>query len=353
MFRTVSLLLLIVISCRSYLAAQCTFTPTVIPGQPILCPGASDTLWTQVYDSYQWYKNNNPVAGATNQFHVITQNDMLKQFKVAATLDGCTENSASVLVDGWVFLLPYVIQSGDQGTFDPNTQSFILCPGDTMILEMGQPYVENVQWFNNGQPIPGANNTMYYVTQSGSYTSCGAPSVCPDYQDCMLIPIDVVFSNTPQPMISQSNDTLFSSAAPSYQWSFNGNLIPGATSQFYVPSSSGSYSVTITDNFNCSIVSGVFNYVATGTWTPGAGQFSFSIFPNPAREQFSVLFQHTPNDNYVITVTDLLGVEVTAPQKVSGSSTKAVVKTGLLRKGNYIVRVSNEVMMSYAKLLVH
>lgn len=353
MFRSASLLLLIMIICQNYLAAQCTFTPTVVPGQPILCPNGSDTLWTQVYDSYQWYKNNNPVSGATNQFHVVTQSDMLKQFKVAATLDGCTENSASVLVDGWVFLLPYVIQSGDQGTFDPNTQSFMLCPGDTMILEMGQPYVENVQWFSNGQPIPGANNTIYYVTQSGSYTSCGAPSVCPDYQDCMLIPIQVVFSNTSQPVISQSNDTLFSTVAASYQWSLNGNNIPGATSQFYVPVNSGSYSVTISDNFNCSIASNIFNYVATGTTTPVAGQFSFSIFPNPASSHFYMLFDHARKNDYIITITDLLGIEVTAPLKVSGSLTNVEINTSHLEKGNYLVRVSNEVKTSYSKLLIH
>lgn len=235
MIRFTILLFIISFMVLASAQAQCSFTPTVIPSQPILCPNANDTLWTQEYEAYQWYKNNNMIAGATNQFYVVTQNDILKQFKVAATLEGCTESSASVLVDSWVFLLPFVIQSGDLGYFDPNTLSFVLCKGDTMILEMGQPYVENVQWFDNGIPIPGATAPVFYVTESGSFTACGAPAVCPDYQDCMLIPIDVFFSSTPAPVITQSNDTLFSSSGVSYQWFFNGGIIPGAMSIFYEP----------------------------------------------------------------------------------------------------------------------
>src|ERR1700749_401274 len=80
--------------------AQCNFTPTITPNNPVLCPDQTDTLWTQVYDSYQWYKGNNPIDGATNQYLIVTQqHDVGLKFKVAATQDGCTAFSASVLVD--------------------------------------------------------------------------------------------------------------------------------------------------------------------------------------------------------------------------------------------------------------
>jgi hypothetical protein len=353
MIRLTALLFLFLLIEWSSTLAQCTFTPTVIPSQPILCPNVSDTLWTQEYEAYQWYKNNNAIAGATNQYHVVAQNDILKQFKVAATMEGCTENSASVLVDGWVFLLPYVIQSGDLGTFDPNTQSFILCPGDTMILEMGQPYIDNVQWFDNGNPISGANNSIYYVTSSGSYTACGAPTVCPDYLDCMLIPIEVTFSTTPAPVITQSNDTLFSTTAISYQWFLNNNIIPGATSKYYVPAVSGSYNVSITNNFDCNLFSATYNYIATGSLSDNVAPFTFSIFPNPAHDILTVFIRNATPDAFAVTVTDIFGKTVSSPLKSSGAANKIIFDTGKLTAGNYLVRISNSKQVVYEKLVVY
>jgi hypothetical protein len=353
MIRLTALLFLFLLIEWSSTLAQCTFTPTVIPSQPILCPNGSDTLWTQEYEAYQWYKNNNAIAGATNQYHVVAQNDILKQFKVAATMEGCTENSASVLVDGWVFLLPYVIQSGDLGTFDPNTQSFILCPGDTMILEMGQPYIDNVQWFDNGNPISGANNSIYYVTSSGSYTACGAPTVCPDYLDCMLIPIEVTFSTTPAPVITQSNDTLFSTTAISYQWFLNNNIIPGATSKYYVPVVSGSYNVSITNNFDCNLFSAPYNYIATGSLSDNVAPFTFSIFPNPAHDILTVFISNATPDAFAVTVTDIFGKTVSSPLKSSGAANKIIFDTGKLTAGNYLVRISNSKQVVYEKLVVY
>ena len=87
--------------------AQCTFTPTVTPNNIILCPNDSAELTTQEYDSYQWYKGSDPIVGATSQTLMVHQyEDAGYEFKVAATLDDCTESSVPVLVDGWAFLFP-------------------------------------------------------------------------------------------------------------------------------------------------------------------------------------------------------------------------------------------------------
>ena len=53
--------------------AQCNYVPTVYPADLILCPNATDTLWTQVYDSYQWYKDDSLIQGATNRYYVVDQ----------------------------------------------------------------------------------------------------------------------------------------------------------------------------------------------------------------------------------------------------------------------------------------
>src|SRR5687768_10000242 len=95
---------------------QCPFDPLVTPSNLILCPNESDTLWTQVYDSYQWYKDGNPIPGATNQYYVVNQfADAGSYFSVSATDSSCTEMSPQVLVDGWAFLPPFVMHQGDLG----------------------------------------------------------------------------------------------------------------------------------------------------------------------------------------------------------------------------------------------
>ena len=56
------------------LHAQCNFSAVVVPGHPILCPDGTDTLSTQVFDSYQWYKNSvdpgNEVGTNSNTFSI-------------------------------------------------------------------------------------------------------------------------------------------------------------------------------------------------------------------------------------------------------------------------------------------
>lgn len=297
--------LLILIFLRQFsLLAQCPFDPTVTPSNLILCPGSTDTLWTQSYDAYQWYQDNSLLSGATNQFYVV--NSSGSYYSVAATLDTCTEESPQVLVDGWAFLLPFVIHSGDLGYYDPELGATILCQGDTLILTLGNPYNTNVQWYDNGDSIAGATENDLLVTESGIYTACGAPDVCPEFIQCGLDIAVLVMS--PTPVITQSNDTLFSNiAADSYQWYYNGNIITGATNSFYVPTATGEYSVGVTDPFGCNGASVPYFFTATSIATP---QNSFELFPTITR---NLIFIKCPQPISLITIHDELGNEVLYP----------------------------------------
>ncbi|MBK7851529.1 MAG: PKD domain-containing protein [Bacteroidetes bacterium] len=67
--------------------------------------------------------------------------------------------------------------------------------------------------------------------------------------------------NPATPSFSQTGDTLMASPAAAYQWYFNGVLISGATSQRFIATLSGNYSVEITDGKGCTAISPV-RYVA-------------------------------------------------------------------------------------------
>jgi hypothetical protein len=244
------------------LRAQCAFTPTITPANLILCPNESDTLWTESYDSYQWYKAGMVVPGATLQYYVVDAfNDAGNYFKVEVTQSACTEMSDSVLVDGWAFLPPFVISEGN----------FTLCPGqDSVIFILGQPYTDNIQWMDNGAAIPGANDDTLIVYGAGSFTVEGTPPQCPNFVQTLGVSLDVTLYQppviTPQDLVlcSGGTDTLFVVASPGYQWYRDGVAIPGATQSFYITDTSGAFTITTTEG-GCSLsdTANVTEYNAT------------------------------------------------------------------------------------------
>ena len=188
----ISLILLISLT----LEGQCTFDPT-INGELILCPNSSTTLSTQTYDKYQWYRREyseptlSPIQGDTLQtISVSNPDDVLYYYAVEATLDGCTELSPEVLLDGWAFLPVTVTSTGDFQV--GNSGESLVCIGDTMFFTINLPYNTNITWFKNGTPIAGEDSTTLTVTSEGQYTVTGAPDICPDYQQSLGLTLEVV-----------------------------------------------------------------------------------------------------------------------------------------------------------------
>lgn len=274
-------LLMLFASLGGHLAAQCTFTPTITPANPILCPNSNEVLSTQVYDSYQWYKDGQPVPGAVQQTLTVNAfNDGGSNFTVACTLDSCTELSAPVLVDGWAFLPPTVMHNGDAPYgIGPNGE-LAFCEGDTLLLDLMMPYDTNIQWTDGGQPIAGATGGTLVVTEGGNYTVSGAPSICPNFIQQLGVSIAVQFSPLVQPVIAPSgNDLCASPAGTGHQWYLNGAAIAGANAACITPTGAGSYTVAVTYGTPCTMPSDPF--LVTGIEEPVA--YGLQLFPNPTR----------------------------------------------------------------------
>lgn|GEM_PF-1366193 len=312
--------------------AQCDFTPEIVPKKVILCPNAKDTLaTTEAYDSYQWYRNNRPVPGATHRYFVVHQQQDAGTFiKVEATRNGCSAFSKRMLIDGWAFLPPFIIESGDIGVYDPYRDALIECKRDTLILTLGSPYNVNIQWYNNYKPIPGANEQSYTVTKKGSYTVCGAPDICPDYIACESIPINVLYDSL-HAEITERNDTLFASRGSDYQWFYNGELIPNSNQGFLVPLKNGRYRVAVRDKYTCSDVSQVYVYTA------GSKESLISVSPNPVHDVMYVKIKS--NDASQIIVSDLLGNRL---MQVPVTNFYQTISLANLHRGNYVVQLLNK-----------
>lgn len=279
---------LLAISTASH--AQCSFVPTVTPNNLVMCPDTQDTLWTQVYDHYQWFKDGTLLPGDTLQYRVVDAfNDGGSNFSVAATLNNCTDTSEEVLVDGWAFL-PVTVMSVGNFQIDPNDGHAIICDSnalhnrDTLIFIMNLPYNTNIQWSKDGSIIPGATNDSLRVTATGTYLVQGAPDICPNYVQNSL-PLDVEVRN-PIPIIINNNGTLMvspdSTAFTGYQWYRDGSAIAGATHASYVPTVSGAYAVSGNDGF-CDGISAPFQFTITDIGNVGKN-IRVDIHPNPATD---------------------------------------------------------------------
>ncbi len=222
--------------------------PTIINGNVLLCPDEEETLATQEYDTYQWYKDGSVIPGATGQTHTINYyDDVLSTFSVYVTLGDESAMSPTIFVDGWTFLPVVVMSYGDGFWFDD--EAWQLCEHHELFFEIMLPYTTHIQWYRDGMPIPDANNSVYQPDQTGVYTVSGAPAVCPDYVQYSL-PLSVIVHTAPTPVISQQENTLYASIFPG-QWYAGDDPIPGATGETFIPGEEGWYSFKYTDANGC------------------------------------------------------------------------------------------------------
>ncbi|MBL7717303.1 MAG: T9SS type A sorting domain-containing protein [Flavipsychrobacter sp.] len=255
MKRTVRYLssLLLSVCSATIINAQCD--PVITPATITLCPNETDTLWSDAHDTYQWMKDGTPISGANSQYIVVdANNDVGSLFSVITTTTGCTgpDTSADVLVDGWMFLLPYVV----------NVTNTMLCPGvpDSVVFDFSLD--SNVQWYFNGNPIPGATNDTLVAYNTGFYTAEGAPSVCPNYIMQLGLQLSVD-SNVPPVIAPDSLELCLGSMGTlattlvtydSFQWYLNGQQVLNSNTASFLASIDGYYHV-VTDEDGCILAS--------------------------------------------------------------------------------------------------
>jgi len=203
------------------------------------------------------------------------------------------------------------------------------------------------QWYMNGSPISGANDTSHVVTLSGVYSVIAInPSGCVSFSDTMTV---VFCAPLTPPLISNStNGNLIVTNVPvgfSIAWALNGVLIAGATSQTYSPTSNGVYSVIITDMYNCSISSDDFNLAV------GINELSNSdwkIFPNPGNQQIEI----SVKSNLIgaqCEIMDLSGRQLDSFTLIESS---LQINTDNLPSGSYFINLKMEGLSTSKKLII-
>ncbi len=178
-------------------------------------------------------------------------------------------------------------------------KSGLECEGDSIVLSTsGFPGSVTCRW-STGEIAPSIT-----VKSSGSYWATPV-----DLQPCFTTSdTRVILFNPPppKPTITQRADTLFSTAAESYQWKRYNKILPNETKQFLVLKRTGDYSVTINDKKSCSSVSDDFDVTSTGVDEPFQSA-SINIYPNPTDDDIQI---EVPFSGVECRISTVLGMTV-------------------------------------------
>lgn len=172
-------------------------------------------------------------------------------FYVEVTDDGCTEASETVVWDAWNFLPPSIASSG-QSTY---------CVGESTVISNAFNGPSFFQWCKDGVLIPGADQSSYTVTESGTYTLSAAYADCPNYWQSSGVGPSFTFTSPTTPLITEMEGTLIADSGTSWQWILDGVDIPGATDSSYkTDGQEGMYQVRVTDANGCEATSAPFQF---------------------------------------------------------------------------------------------
>ncbi len=221
-------------------------TANVTPSDSIvICNTDSVRLTSDPANTYQWYRNGNAISGATGQTYDVRQSGSYTI--VVANNLGCEDSLTTPIVA--------TTGSAQAGILPKDTQE--ACVGETITLTAEFP-ADSFYLYRDGIFVVKGTRMTYMLNTSGNYTLIAFSGAC---QDSLDVPVTLIFHPLPTANVTlNTNDSvcngdsveLVSDPANSYQWFLNGSVIAGATNQNYFAKTSGSYTVAVTNTFNCS-----------------------------------------------------------------------------------------------------
>lgn len=318
-----------------------TYTVTVT--NAIGCPGSDDVIVTN------FPVNNAIISPNSNLF--VCQSDSLEltassSFSNYSWSTGSTAQSILVAAPGGQVTIEATdgngCSVGDTVFVDfkniPNPNPVIvpgpvvnLCPGTSATLDAGA--FASYDWSDGSttQNITVSNGGSFAVTVTNADGCVGESA-----------PVTVNNVPNPTPAITQSGSQLTATGGPfaTYQWLLNGNQISGATQDTYTATTTGTYSVTVTDSNGCKGTSTTL-VVTVGAEAAANSLLGIDLYPNPTNGIVHVRTLTPINWNVDIRVTDMYGKVVKAFQYGSIQN-KVELDLMDVANGMYLMNIRDE-----------
>lgn len=124
-------------------------------------------------------------------------------------------------------------------------------------------------------------------------------------QSCISVDVNTVMNVVPVITITESSDVLSTITGASYQWYFEGNMIPGSTAQSHTANASGNYSVQITFANGCIGFSDEFFHGMANLSEMSIG--TIQLYPNPTRDNLNLSIENAIGSNLSVSIVDQTG----------------------------------------------
>ena len=270
-------------------ASMCSTTVTVtetvvappvvgaIGGSSAACVGGS-ILLTDTTSGGVWSSDNTAIATVTSTGDVTMVS--AGSANVIYTVTNAAGCSASVSKAVSTVTLPV-------STILPAVTSATLCHGNPVAMSVssvGGGSGLSYQWYRDGIAIAGAVASGYTATIPGSYTVTIFAGSCSE----TLSGINVIAPPNPV-IVHGTGSLLYTGSFATYQWLFDGHLIPGAITSIDNASAAGVYNVVVTDGNGCTDTSAAY-VVSGGTSSVQVvvNAADIKLFPNPATAQITI-----------------------------------------------------------------
>ncbi len=271
------------LGCSAY-SDTITVTVNSIPSFSVkyisnsFCPGDSMLLTASTNDtiySFEWTRNGTIISGKTDSIYYANQSgDYVVNVK--NKISGCVSSSNTITLN----LLGY-----------PDTTLFsskaIICSGDSVELSASNASVYAYLWMMNNKTIQNATDSFIYVSTTGTYSiELTSSAGCKASSSGLYIYVDslpTAVAYSPNGLYSFCDkDTLvlqaYTVAGNTYQWSDNSGAINGATNSSYKATTSGDYSVEVTNSNGCKSVSSSVKVTVKSLPTPSLKNVSATSF---------------------------------------------------------------------------
>jgi dienelactone hydrolase len=312
-------------------------TPAAIVGTNSVCPGAS--VWYSIpavsgADTYNWTLPQGWSGAPLDSNAILVNTGNTGGALNVVAINGCGNSSPAIQS---ITINPLPAVSAINGTAN-------VCEGSgagiyyAAITTSVDSFVWSIpsDWSfvgpnpNSATPIVNVNSTGNIVLNV--FNACGTAQ----FQQAIAV------VDTPQPVaIVQGNGVACTSTAVSYQWYFNGNLLPNETGQsIAVVTSSGNYSVVVSDVNGCYGTSQPVNFTIIGLEDVNASN-GFTVYPNPVSGAGSLLIKcNEMQVGKMLSITDMSG-KILHSQSIQSVNFEC---SGLnLSAGLYLVKAGNSI----------